>query len=459
MKKLRLKDLHALAHEMNQVSEKEQRGFVGGGTGSNLDPFSQDEYRTMQANGTWEGGFVMGDAQDPLGASLQYIPSSSHGTEEETWTDADAKNGLFSLFENHQIMTMSLEAEDGENYCDLPSGYWDGSGFMTESGYLDISGYWDGSGFMTESGYWDGSGWIDLAEMSGDWDKDGGVFPELPVDGNRGGGGLPGGGGDGNFGDGFNDILGIFGGGNNNGGNDSSGIGHTGIPGGGGHPGGNDGGGGGNIPDNGEENDSDSEKDPVQTFRENIESKYKLTEAQKDFLDTVDIRYDESAKNSQYDPEKNILIINSTYIGEDSLRHEMAHAYQDKVLDALDNAKSHSNAEFQVYMVENISTLVTGTYKITDDKIPVLYEWIDTYVSEIEDKATKERTICVDEKGFSSSSFNELYEGFRDYHEELASKAENDEDMAAFRRYAEAPDPQYKWEWEKLLNFYGIVVK
>ena len=44
MKKLTLKDLQALAHVMAHVSEMEQRCFVGGGTGGNLDPFTDGNY-------------------------------------------------------------------------------------------------------------------------------------------------------------------------------------------------------------------------------------------------------------------------------------------------------------------------------------------------------------------------------------------------------------------------------
>ena len=83
MKKLRLRDLQALAHELLPVNRLEQRSLMGGGTGSNLDPFSQEEYRTMLAQGTWEGGFVAGDVQDPTSVSMQYIPSSSSSGEEE----------------------------------------------------------------------------------------------------------------------------------------------------------------------------------------------------------------------------------------------------------------------------------------------------------------------------------------------------------------------------------------
>ena len=445
MKKLRLKDLHALAHEMPHVSEKEQRGFVGGGTGSNLDPFSQDEYRTMQANGTWEGGFVMGDAQDPLGASLQYIPSSSYLQEEETWTDAEAKNGLFSLFENHQIMTMSLESEDGENYCDLPSGYWDGSGFMTESGYLDISGYWDGSGFMTESGYWDGSGWMDPADISGDWDKDGGELPEVPVDGDRGGGGLPGGGGDGNFGDGFNDIFGILGGGNNNGGNDSPGTGHISGSGGGGRPGGNDGG-GGNIPDNGEGNDSDSEKDPVQILREKFESEYNLTKSQKDFLDTVDIRYDESAKNPGYDAKNNILIVNSMDIGENALMHELLHAYQDQKLDSLDGATSLSNAEFQVYFMNSLRGNDLNLF--TEKANELFMDWHSKYV--------QPDYGIIQLEGFDDPILNSIYAEFREACRQKAKNAEDSSLKKSYEKYAQDPDPNYKWSWKEFATFYGF---
>ena len=135
MKKLTLKDLQSLAHELPVVSEKEQRVYVGGGTGSNLNPFSEEEYRSMLGDGTWEGGFVMTDESGSTGMSMQYIPSSP-SAEEDLLPESAGNHDLYSMFDNHQLMTMDLNDGDSENCSTMPSGYWDGSGFWTGSGYF-----------------------------------------------------------------------------------------------------------------------------------------------------------------------------------------------------------------------------------------------------------------------------------------------------------------------------------
>ena len=111
MKKLTLKDLQSLAHELPVVSEKEQRVYVGGGTGSNLNPFSEEEYRSMLGDGTWEGGFVMTDESGSTGMSMQYIPSST-SAEEDLLPESAENHDLYSMFDNHQLMTMDLNDGD-----------------------------------------------------------------------------------------------------------------------------------------------------------------------------------------------------------------------------------------------------------------------------------------------------------------------------------------------------------
>lgn len=152
MRRITLKDLQALANELPLVGEREQRGLVGGGTGSNMDPFTQDEYQTMLDEGTWNGGFVLG-SEGVSASEMRYIPSSlpESGDHENSGNYVESD---ISLFENHQMMTMSLEdaGQDGEP---VPSGYWTDSGYWTGSGYLD--GYYDESGVWITSGSWSGS--------------------------------------------------------------------------------------------------------------------------------------------------------------------------------------------------------------------------------------------------------------------------------------------------------------
>lgn len=60
MKKLTRKSLEELAKIMPMINENTQRGFVGGGIGSEDDPYTEHEYDVMCASGTWKGGYVSG---------------------------------------------------------------------------------------------------------------------------------------------------------------------------------------------------------------------------------------------------------------------------------------------------------------------------------------------------------------------------------------------------------------
>ena len=465
MKKLTLRDLQSLAQELPVVSEKDQRVYVGGGTGSNLNPFSEEEYRSMLGAGTWEGGFVMTDESGSTGMSMQYIPSSP-STEEDLLPESAGNHELYSMFDNHQLMTMDLNDGDSENCSTMPSGYWDGSGFWTGSGYLDGSGYWDGSGYVTESGYWDGSGWTD--EISGDWafDRD---MSEVEIRPEKGGTSevvvRPGTGG-GSFGGGFQDMGGLFGGGGNNGsGNTGSGNNV-----GGGTSGGNESGGsssvggdssssgiitGGHGVGHGGGNDSKMDAERVQGFKDNVvkgEEWKNLTQAQRDIFERLDIQINENLDNPKYDSKKNVMYIYDVNMGVDSLRHEMLHAYQDQVLDALDGATSHSNGEFQAFLMDSIRGNI-NLNKITNEGLSAFYDWHGKYV-ELEDT-----TITVDKNAFKSTEFDKMYEGFRERHKELAKEATDQSLKAAYEKYAQDPDPNYKWEWEKVLDFSGIQVK
>src|SRR5690554_3218827 len=58
MKTLTRKNLSDLARVMLQISEREQRSYVGGGSGTYEDPYTIAEFDMMCANGTWNGGYV-----------------------------------------------------------------------------------------------------------------------------------------------------------------------------------------------------------------------------------------------------------------------------------------------------------------------------------------------------------------------------------------------------------------
>lgn len=60
MKKLTRKNLDELAKTLPVIEKKNQTAFVGGGSGTSADPYTQGEFDNMCSQGTWRGGFVSG---------------------------------------------------------------------------------------------------------------------------------------------------------------------------------------------------------------------------------------------------------------------------------------------------------------------------------------------------------------------------------------------------------------
>ncbi|MBR8719832.1 hypothetical protein IX307_001058 [Bacteroides pyogenes] len=58
MRKITRKNLDELAKVMPALSEQVQKSFVGGGSGSQSNPYTEAEYDSMLASGMWNGGFV-----------------------------------------------------------------------------------------------------------------------------------------------------------------------------------------------------------------------------------------------------------------------------------------------------------------------------------------------------------------------------------------------------------------
>nr|WP_320057661.1 hypothetical protein [uncultured Bacteroides sp.] len=58
MRKLTKKSLCKLAKTMPVIEEKALMKFIGGGSGTSADPYTQAELDRMINNGTWDGGFV-----------------------------------------------------------------------------------------------------------------------------------------------------------------------------------------------------------------------------------------------------------------------------------------------------------------------------------------------------------------------------------------------------------------
>lgn len=92
--KLTKKSLEELAQVMPVLCEKLQTTFVGGGNGTQNDPYSEYEYDAMLASGSWNGGFVenwgyVSDSGDAVitgnyinnGDSGSYLPNIPIGSD------------------------------------------------------------------------------------------------------------------------------------------------------------------------------------------------------------------------------------------------------------------------------------------------------------------------------------------------------------------------------------------
>ena len=128
-RKLTHKSLDELALIMPVLSEDSQRRYVGGGDGSEGNPFTIGEYDGMVSSGTWNGGYVEGWGY-------------TFGDLEVTGSISGSQNGVSGSYDG--------EWEDWDN----DSGSQGGSGYWGDSGncWGDTGNYFD-DGYNTAGGY------------------------------------------------------------------------------------------------------------------------------------------------------------------------------------------------------------------------------------------------------------------------------------------------------------------
>ena len=182
-----------------------------------------------------------------------------------------------------------------------------------------------------------------------------------------------------------------------------------------------------------------NEKDPVESYRANIRKYYEpyMTEQQKNLFNGMTIEVKDSLKNAQYDATDNIMYIGSSEDIGSSFYHELLHGFQDQELEALDDSKSYSNPEFQVYMMEDVIRP-----QIANSNMQYLYvnsagqteieKWVKNFVEV--DKETFE--VTVNAKGFESGNINPLYEAFRTGAKEQAVKETDPYWKELYSKYA-----------------------
>lgn len=116
MKKLTKKNLEQLAETMPRISEGVQRTFIGGGDGTEYNPYTTDEFDRMCYSGHWYGGFVEGMGY--VAMELNTMPSGSY----------TPMNGTF------------VTAADllGESNSNAQNGFWTGIAEF-------VTGIWEGT--------------------------------------------------------------------------------------------------------------------------------------------------------------------------------------------------------------------------------------------------------------------------------------------------------------------------
>lgn len=89
MRKLTKASLSELAESKEIISFREQKSYVGGGTGTRNDPYSIEEYNSLIDNSNWNGGWVLKD-QDSIPI---YVGGTQADTEESDNGGTDFSGG------------------------------------------------------------------------------------------------------------------------------------------------------------------------------------------------------------------------------------------------------------------------------------------------------------------------------------------------------------------------------
>lgn len=134
--------LAELAEKMKCLSREEQRRYIGGESGTELDPFTYQEYLNMCQSGCWTGGYVEG-------SSVTYTRDDSGH-----WVKSPLYDAIYIDRDEHLLKDVVVTARRRE--YDDPSdpyitGIWWGVSEDYWSKVYDVSGVWLGD---DASGIW-----------------------------------------------------------------------------------------------------------------------------------------------------------------------------------------------------------------------------------------------------------------------------------------------------------------
>ena len=128
MRKLTKASLSELAESKEIISFLEQKSYVGGGSGTTTDPYTQNEFETIVGNGNWAGGYVLG--LEEKNGELSYT-----GGTDLTPGYIESYNGKTQIPQINGNGT-SLHPYTEKQFDDMyEKGTWNG-GFVEDMGYV-----------------------------------------------------------------------------------------------------------------------------------------------------------------------------------------------------------------------------------------------------------------------------------------------------------------------------------
>nr|WP_314697821.1 hypothetical protein [uncultured Prevotella sp.] len=131
MKKLTKASLSELAKSKEIISFREQKSYVGGGSGSKEDPFTAFEFRELVDHGHWTGGWVTGVSK------MGYQVVNTGGTYENFITDNILTiGGSSEIYDGGTDGTMKFYTVKQYNDA-IEEGTW-GGGFVQNYGYIGM---------------------------------------------------------------------------------------------------------------------------------------------------------------------------------------------------------------------------------------------------------------------------------------------------------------------------------
>lgn len=130
-RKITRRSLENLSNELPVIEIQEQANLIGGGTGTEIDPYTMSEYDNMVASGTWGGGFVevgssfwsessnTGSIQGDRARGIVYLKSHYSYDAFERLAVVGAWTGGLVRMRDGSIRYLGKDAEDDDNIINI----------------------------------------------------------------------------------------------------------------------------------------------------------------------------------------------------------------------------------------------------------------------------------------------------------------------------------------------------